>query len=821
MADGLELLFKLKAQNQASPVVHAVQADVSKLKTSFGSDFNAMQGAATRALSGITSSLTNFSGQIPVVGGALRTLSTELSTMAGESTAAGSSVAAMAGPIGVAVVAVGALVAAQGMLAAKIFELVRGVAEFEGKLFDLAQQTGVNVETLSAFEILAKTTGGSIEGISASLGIFQKNLEEAQDPTSKTAAKFKELGVETENTEEALRETLKALAAMPEGFHQTATALELFGRGGKSMLAILKEMGGDLDGTIEKFRKMGILISEEAAKAADEFNDSLAMMQFQIRGITAEVSRDATPIILESLRELSLTLRDNREAINAVGSVVGFVAGLFSGKLREGLGSVNFALVQMRPYLSAITELYERLAAAMQYVSGNMPTVNPNAVPAAGGGGTSTPADFTGFEKGFAGIGAGFHGKRRSRGGGGGGGSARVTKSAEQREAEQQEAAELKFYEDLVERVKKTVDQLNLIDISTHKYAVEQSILNGVLSKAAVEMQNMAVTEARVLDNKEKQLKLQNQLKAYFEDQAKQIKIATEGEQSYLAKSQEFIASLEKQGAVLSNYQKFWLQFNATLLDVKKTIESMPDIPLPSWATEQAEKKPADRLGDAPIPPIFKDKNLNPFDIFRKSIEEMEEGMQKTLAGGTLDAMGQAFSMIGDAVGRAVEAFVLYGSAGVSVREVTAQILASIAQQAAVQAVYELAQGLAVLALALFGIPNAGPSASAHFAAAAMYGAIAGVTAVAGRGVAGDSFKQGGAATGGSASSGSPSRGATKPTPIDIGRNQGTGVTAPGNYAHTIELKVKGDAVIKEWAQDYQLNGLTRIIISSDGQKVR
>jgi hypothetical protein len=87
---------------------------------------------------------------------------------------------------------------------------------------------------------------------------------------------------------------------------------------------------------------------------------------------------------------------------------------------------------------------------------------------------------------------------------------------------------------------------------------------------------------------------------------------------------------------------------------------------------------------------------------------------------------------------------VLYGSAGASVRQVTAQILASIAQQAAVQSIYELAQGLAVLALAFFGVPNAGPSATAHFAAAAMYGVIAGGTALAGRAVAGNSFNKGG-----------------------------------------------------------------------------
>jgi hypothetical protein len=135
-------------------------------------------------------------------------------------------------------------------------------------------------------------------------------------------------------------------------------------------------------------------------------------------------------------------------------------------------------------------------------------------------------------------------------------------------------------------------------------------------------------------------------------------------------------------------------------------------------------------------------------DLRQHFVDKNSTGM---IAG--VDAMTQAFSQLGQAVGSAVEAFVLYGNAGASVRQVTAQILASIAQQAAVQAIYELAQGLAVLALAFFGVPNAGPSATAHFAAAAMYGLVAGVTAVAGRGVAGNSMKGG---AGGAKGAGAP-----------------------------------------------------------------
>jgi hypothetical protein len=140
-------------------------------------------------------------------------------------------------------------------------------------------------------------------------------------------------------------------------------------------------------------------------------------------------------------------------------------------------------------------------------------------------------------------------------------------------------------------------------------------------------------------------------------------------------------------------------------------------------------------------------------DMFAKLREHFSDS-SNDFGVAAVDAATVAFQQLGEAVGQAVNAFVLYGSAGASVRQVTAQILASIAQQAAVQAIYELAQGLAVLALAFFGVPNAGPSAAAHFAAAAAYGVIGGVAAIAGRAVAGDSFKNKGG--GGSSSKGGP-----------------------------------------------------------------
>ena len=236
-------------------------------------------------------------------------------------------------------------------------------------------------------------------------------------------------------------------------------------------------------------------------------------------------------------------------------------------------------------------------------------------------------------------------------------------------------------------------------------------------------------------------------------------------------------------------------------------------------ALERVKGKDNEEAQKFAIEELFKQKTLisdEEFEARRKAIRDGsgqdvdQENRQDTLnrtvgSGQTVSAMGQlldkfsergnaaaiagievltsAFSGLGQAIGEVVSAWVLYGSAGQSVRQVTAQILAGIAQQAAVKAVFELAEGFAALALAFFGMPNAGPSATAHFTAAAIYGGIAGIAAVAGRAVAGDSFKQqtanGGA--GATASSGNRSTSGGQVYSSQEDQIVQSGINDPGN----------------------------------------
>lgn len=111
----------------------------------------------------------------------------------------------------------------------------------------------------------------------------------------------------------------------------------------------------------------------------------------------------------------------------------------------------------------------------------------------------------------------------------------------------------------------------------------------------------------------------------------------------------------------------------------------------------------------------------------------------------TLQAVGglfvDMFNQMTEAVGGLIQNWVLMGSTGpAAMRKILAASLASLAAQAAVRAIFELAAGFA----ALFLNPA---EAAAHFKAAALFGSIAVGAAIGGRVAAGDLFNNRGASS--------------------------------------------------------------------------
>lgn len=816
MADDLSLLFRLKAQNQASPVINTVQSDVAKLTKSAGSDFNALSQVSTAALSKITSSLTNMAGSVPIVGNAVSGLSSELTGLATATEGAGAEFAAIAGPIGIAVVATGAMVAAVAALGSELFDLAKIAGETQGKLFDLSQQTGVSVETLSALQELAKTTGGSIESLAQSLVVFQGNLESAQDPTSKQAELFKALGVETNNTEEALRQSLSAIAKMTEGFQQTNAAAELFGRrGGKQFLAILKESHGDIDKTIRELQGLGLANSENA-KRADEFNDQLIKVQTALTSLSVTIGNQVIPQVLDALKELEKGIKDNREAIESLSVVVKTITFLFVTPFKGALVAISAPLKVHQLLVEGVTQQYKNWAAIIDEITGKIPNIPQVQIPTSIPG--STDESLKDLQR-LIQIGASSDAARKA--------AADAQRKFDLQNIFGDPKKAKESIDPAIQLLKQLQGELLRVNDATKEQTISAELLDKKYKNISASVREQILLTARLIDQrkeaadaeeklKEEEEKVQRQreqdtqsLIDFFAQQTETLRQLKEGPKSAARETEELIARL---GKVVGTYDAFWLRFNAALIDsaehLKEINKQLKDV---------AENTPAIAPGGIPLPDtkhVFDDTDLGPPPEAEKHFRDLQSAIDDLGAslGNLVDAsknfktdfgdvIGSAISDLAFGIGNLVEQYVLLGETGpAALRKLLAATLAHLSAEAAVKAVFQLAEGFA----ALFYNPA---EAAAHFTSAALFGSIAAGTAVAGRAVAGDLFKQkpnvGGAQTQGSGAL----------TTIQTGRNQ----PAPSPIVH-IDIKHEEGVIVRTWTDDFRNGGITRETIAGDGR---
>jgi len=839
----------------------------AEIRTFLGS-FVQLEGQAARDAAAIEKFGVANANIIPQLEAAATQLGT-MSTVAPEAATGLAGVVGAMGPVGIAAagiaveiglvgIAFGAVTSVAKGLVEQFFALAESAASWRGALLDSSQQLGISVETLSAFEILAKTTGGDLGSITASLGIFQKKLEEAQDPLSKTGKLFSDLGVNTNSTEEALRTALTQLAAMPEGFHQTATALELFGRGGKSILAILKEMHGDLDGAISRFREMGLIVSKEDAVAADKFNDELALLHFRFRAL---LGNEAIPAATVALEALGKTIDNNQGVVQALGEVV-HLAGLslqgFVIVINQGVEAVNIAL---GPYRT-LASVYERIAAALK-------DVNANAIPA-----------FTDFSATTGGAGGGLDLASAL------GLATKTTGAADEAAKEAQKARkeaatranrEIALSLDALEEITrvhlvdlqrerdrdlKNIDEWettslqlahdhrvgleavydqeatnarkfidNQADLSLALQEIEQKKTKAV--NAEIEKRNEIQDKAQ-RDRDQAELNLNKQLAAIRDT-------AREGELARIknALDRQAITESEAKAAELALLKDAQEQ-RLTLIDVELNQEStsaarkleLDNLRIQSEQKYTDEKK---RLTDERIDAANREQassgpgsqGVGPVtsdDIARRA------GAAADIAAGfpppapIIDPWKEALSQLKDmgldavnslaaGVGNLTQQWVLYGSVGPNaVRKMVASVLAGLAAQAAMQAVMELAYGF--IALTPWGAALYGP-ASNHFIAAALFASVAAGSAIAGRLVAGNSFQSSNAGSSGKGiGGGTATGGAGAPSSQDTNRL---------NYQPSvIQVHLHGEAavafkykVIDVIVDDHRDNGRVRTMIET------
>jgi len=195
------------------------------------------------------------------------------------------------------VTSVAKLSAAIGAASVAVFAFTKRVAATGDMFAKMSAKVGASTEFLSAFAHAVKLGGGSAEGMEKSIGRMARVMSDASNGLATAKRSFDDLDIEVQKTDGSLRavpevllEVADRFAGMTDETKQAALAQEIFGRSGLTLLPVLKQGSAAIREHMEEARRLGIVWSAEAAKAAEDFNDNIERLGRGVEGISMQLA---------------------------------------------------------------------------------------------------------------------------------------------------------------------------------------------------------------------------------------------------------------------------------------------------------------------------------------------------------------------------------------------------------------------------------------------------------------------------------------------------------------------------------------------------
>lgn len=171
--------------------------------------------------------------------------------------------------------------------------MIKGAIDAGDELNKLSQKTGIAVSELSSLKYAADLSGVSGEALGKGLKTLSERMVQATDATSKQAQLFRVLGVDvTQGPMKALEGLAGAFAGLKDGETKAALATELFGKAGVDMIPLLNQGTDGLKKMREEAERLGLVMSDDAAKAAEQFNDNMRAVRGAAEGAARTIFND-------------------------------------------------------------------------------------------------------------------------------------------------------------------------------------------------------------------------------------------------------------------------------------------------------------------------------------------------------------------------------------------------------------------------------------------------------------------------------------------------------------------------------------------------
>ena len=216
-------------------------------------------------------------------------------------------------------------------LGVSLYALTNKVTENADAVAKGAARMGVSTDFYQEMDYWASQNGISHQSMENALQRLNQRMGLAAEGNKKYSAGLERLGIEmsavedgTLSTEDAFAQSIQSLSEMTNESEQAALAGELFGNKlGQELLPALRESALSIDDAKKMAEELGIVMSEDQLKAAEEFQDAQDSIKRAMGGIVNSIGLELMPQFQKMLDWVLVNLPKIRETINkAVDQVI-------------------------------------------------------------------------------------------------------------------------------------------------------------------------------------------------------------------------------------------------------------------------------------------------------------------------------------------------------------------------------------------------------------------------------------------------------------------------------------------------------------------
>lgn len=256
-------------------------------------------------------------------------------------------------------------------------KLAKEAIQWDVAVKKLSGITGATAKETSELLAVANYMGIAMEDSAGAFAKFSKNVGAAKEKMEVARAEgklgtdiFSKLGytleqIQGKNTVEVFKMIQERLRGMKDGAEKTRVEMELFGRTGYQMHAMLNMSAEQMDKVAERAKAMGLIIDDDTASKSAKLNRELKDLENTGKRLAVSIGHELVPVfndyakgVLDVAKEFESMTAEQKEAIGGIvkfGAEAGAVI-IVMRSLTSALGFMRLAtLAAAGPWVTLAT----------------------------------------------------------------------------------------------------------------------------------------------------------------------------------------------------------------------------------------------------------------------------------------------------------------------------------------------------------------------------------------------------------------------------------------------------------------------------------